>query len=112
MLPQLRHVEDIVDPLEPALEVKPVGRLPYVLQHPEWSNKPIFKLPYCLQGEGYSKRAALLLLLDTPTAYDTCQTSASGSLVLSSSGFWHPGLVSGCTELSELHQAYYSGFPQ
>ena len=35
MVLQLRHVEDIVDLFEPALEVKSVGCLPYVLQHPE-----------------------------------------------------------------------------
>ena len=35
MLLQMRYVENIVDLLEPALEVKSIGHLPYQLQHPE-----------------------------------------------------------------------------
>ena len=45
MFLQLRHMEDIVDLLEPALKVKSVGCLPYALQYPEWSHKPSFELP-------------------------------------------------------------------
>ena len=35
MLLQLRYMEDVVDLLEPALEVKSIGRLAYALYHPE-----------------------------------------------------------------------------
>ena len=63
------------------------------------------------KGES-SKKVSLLLLPDAPTAYDACQSRAFGSLVLSSSDSWHPGLVVGCAERSELNQAPYSGFPQ
>ena len=52
MLLQLRHMEDIMDLLEPALEVKSIGRLPYALQHPEWSHKPNSELPSACKVKG------------------------------------------------------------
>ena len=105
-------MKDIVDLLEPALEVKSVSSLSYALHYPERSHKPSSELPStCKDGES-SRRVALLLLPDAPTAYDACQSSASGSLVLSSGDSWHLGLVAGCAVRSELHQASYSGFPQ
>ena len=52
MLIQLRHVEDIVDRLEPALEVKSVGYLPNVLQYPELSYKPSFEIPSACKVKG------------------------------------------------------------
>ena len=39
------------------------------------------------------------------TACDASQSNASGSPVLFLSGSWHPKLLAGCTERSELHQA-------
>ena len=45
MLLHLRHMEDIVDLLKPALEVKSVCSLSYVLYYPERSHKPSFELP-------------------------------------------------------------------
>ena len=45
ILLQLRHMEDIVDLLEPALEVKPVSSLSYALHYFEGSQKPSSKLP-------------------------------------------------------------------
>ena len=41
---QLRYMEDIVDLLEPALEVKSVCSLSYALYYPERSHKPSSKL--------------------------------------------------------------------
>ena len=112
MLLKLGHMKDIVDLLEPALKVKSVSSLSYALHYPERSHKPSSELPSSLQNGESSKRVALFLLSDAPTAYDACQNSASGSLVLSSGDSWHPGLISGCAERSKLHQASYSGFPQ
>ena len=45
MLLQLRHMEDIVDLLEPALEVKPVCSISYALHYPKRSHKPSSELP-------------------------------------------------------------------
>ena len=45
MLLQLGHMEDIVNLLEPALEVKSIGHLFYVLHHPQWSHKPRSEFP-------------------------------------------------------------------
>ena len=52
MLLQLRHVEDIVDRLEPTSEVQSVCSLPYVLHYPEWSQKPSFELPSTCKVKG------------------------------------------------------------
>ena len=52
MLLQLRYVKDIVDLLEPTLEVKSVGCLPYALQHLEWSYKPSSELPSAYKVKG------------------------------------------------------------
>ena len=38
-------MEDVVDLLEAALEVKSIGHLSYTLHHPEWSHKPSYELP-------------------------------------------------------------------
>ena len=45
MFLQLRHMEDIVHLLEPALEVKPICYLPNELHYPERSHKSISELP-------------------------------------------------------------------
>ena len=45
MLLQLRYMEDIVDLLEPALEVMFVCNLSYALYYPESSYKPSSELP-------------------------------------------------------------------
>ena len=52
MLLQLRHMEDIVDLLEPALEVKSVCSLSYALHYPERSHKPSSELPSACKIEG------------------------------------------------------------
>ena len=44
MLLELGYVEDIVDLLESALEVKSIGHLSYMLHYPEWSHKPSSEL--------------------------------------------------------------------
>ena len=100
MLLQLRHVEDIVDLLEPALDVKFVGCLSYALQHPEWSHEPSFELPSTCKVKGLQRIVALLLLPDAPTACDIYQSSASNSLVLFSGDSWRPGLAAGRGERS------------
>ena len=56
LLLQLRHIEDLVDLLEPALEVKSVCRLSYVLYHPEWSPKPCPKLPNTYKMESLQRQ--------------------------------------------------------
>ena len=55
MLFQLRHMEDIMDLLEPTLEVKSVGSLAYVLHYPERSHKPSSELPSACKMEGLQK---------------------------------------------------------
>ena len=45
MLLQLRYIDDIVDLLKLALEVKSVCSLSYALHYPERSHKPSFELP-------------------------------------------------------------------
>ena len=51
MLLQLRHMEDIVDLLEPALEVKSGCSLSYTLHYPAGSHKPSSKLPSAYKME-------------------------------------------------------------
>ena len=55
---------------------------------------------------------SVILLPDAPRACDSCQSSVSGSPMLFSSGSWHPELLSGYAERSELHQTSYPRFPQ
>ena len=52
MLLQLGHIEDMVDLLEPALEVKSVCRPSYVLYCPEWSHIPYPELLRTYKMEG------------------------------------------------------------
>ena len=49
---ELGHMEDIVDLLEPALEVKSIGHLSYMLHYPEWSHKPNSELLSTCKMEG------------------------------------------------------------
>ena len=105
-------MEDVVDLLEPALEVKSVCYLSYALHDPEWAHISRPKLPKTCKMEGLRREVALLLLLDAPTVCGVCQSSASSSLVLSSSGSWRPGLLTGCAERNELHQTSYPRYPQ
>ena len=49
---QLVYMEDIVDLLEPALEVKLICRSSYALLYPEWSHIPRSKLPSTYEVEG------------------------------------------------------------
>ena len=49
---QLRHVEDIVDLVEPASEVKSIGCLPYALYYPEQSHKSSSELPSTCRMKG------------------------------------------------------------
>ena len=51
VLLQLRHIEDIMDLLEPALEVKPICCSFYALHYPEWSHIPRPKLPSTFKME-------------------------------------------------------------
>ena len=51
MLLQLRYIEDIVDLPEPAIEVKSVCSLSYVLHYPERSYKPGSELPSACRME-------------------------------------------------------------
>ena len=53
MLLELGHMEDIVDLLEPALEVKSIGHLSHVFHYPEWSHKPSSGLPSICKVEGF-----------------------------------------------------------
>ena len=52
VLLQLGHMEDIIDLLEPALEVKPICCSSYALYYPEWSHIPRPKLPRTCKMEG------------------------------------------------------------
>ena len=52
---QLRHVEDIVDLVEPAPEVKSIGYLPYELHYPERSHKPSSELPSICTMKGFRR---------------------------------------------------------
>ena len=45
MLFHLGYMEDIVNRVEPALEVQSVCSLPFVLHYPERSHKPSSELP-------------------------------------------------------------------
>ena len=54
MIFQLGHIEDIVDLLELALEVKPVCCSSYALHYPEGSHTPRPKLPSIYKMEGFS----------------------------------------------------------
>ena len=76
MLLKLGYMEDIVDLLEPALEVKSIGSLSYALHYPEWSHKPSSELPSTCKVRGSSRRVALLLLPDAPIACDACSKVA------------------------------------
>ena len=53
LLLQLGHIEDIVDLLEPTLEVKLICHSSYVLYYPEWSHIPRSKLPSTCKVEGF-----------------------------------------------------------
>ena len=52
VLLQLGHIEDIVDLLEPALEVKPICYSSYALYYPEQSHISRSKLPSTCKMEG------------------------------------------------------------
>ena len=56
---QLRHMEDIVDVFEPALDVKSIGCLSYTLQHPEWSHKSSSELPSTSKAKGFREEQHL-----------------------------------------------------
>ena len=55
MLLQLGHIEDIVDLLEPALEVKSVCHLSYALHDPEWAHISPLKLLRTCKMEGLGR---------------------------------------------------------
>ena len=65
----------------------------YAFHYPEWSHISRSKLLGTCKMEGLLRTVALFLLPDAPTAYDACQSSASNSPILSSSGSWHPELL-------------------
>ena len=52
MVLQLGHIEDVVDLLEPALGVKSVCHLSYMLYDPEWAHTSRPKLPRTCIMEG------------------------------------------------------------
>ena len=52
VLLQLGHIEDIVDLLEPALEVKPICCSSYEFHYPEWSHISCPELPSTCKMEG------------------------------------------------------------
>ena len=52
---QLGHMKDVVDLLEPAFEVKSIGRLFYALHHLEWSHKPSSELPSTCKVEFFEE---------------------------------------------------------
>ena len=52
MLLRIGHMEDFVNLLEPAPEVKSISYLPYALHHPEWSHKPSSELPSACYTNG------------------------------------------------------------
>ena len=56
VLLKLGHMKDIVDLLEPTLEVKPICCSFYALHYPEWSHIPRPKLPITCKVEGLRRQ--------------------------------------------------------
>ena len=56
MFLKLGHMKDIVDLLEPVLEVKSVSSLSYTLYYPERSHKPSYELSSTCKMESLRRK--------------------------------------------------------